>query len=526
LDTIIVPVDGATNIKLEVLDFDTLKTVYSRETGTPSTEVDGLLYNNLAEECSWFDRSILDMPDNLRTVKAIAPVARGASGGFVGPNNTLVEVPGEELTLAYTQLYPERVEEAFYDLAGNATDFFLETGSVMDFPGSVILLKRFLFEEMERPDVLDRAECFGTYGSLLSGHFLGDNFLYAARIAGNEHSYWMCHTGARNINGKPGTPSSLSTKTTSFQRMVTAEPTVAYIPIDSMPYEQADVLRLYGQLLVTPGGHDTCMSHIPVMSTYYRAFEDTSGTPVLHVDAGSWTMVAQIGGKPDIPADGYKRDIIVQGTVDGHPVVTARYGGGNDFGYIQELAAERGCRFCGEPDEKLLEETARAADCFVLPNINPVNHKTGPFPGLKGKIINELSFFSKPERAYIIANLTTALTTAHQIEAVTHDTGIPLVITAGGSKDPYFGRLLATITGRSVYALEDSDGSAVTETTTLGAAIAGKAANIGIHPYDVDVSALGITYRNLPPFTGEVSRQIKHYRERFMEEIERNIYSN
>ena len=523
METIIVPVDGATNIKLEVLDFDTLKTVFSRETESPSTEIDGLFYNCFDEECSWFDRSILEMPDSMRTVKVIAPVARGASGGLIGSNNTFIEVPGKELTLAYTQLYPDRVEEAFREITGNATDFFLETGSVRDFPGSVILIKRFLFEEMERPDVLNRAECFGTYGSLLSGHFLGDNYLHAARTSGNEHSYWMCHTGARNINEKPGTPSSLCKKIASFQRLVTAEPSVAYKPIASMPYEQAVSLRLYGHLFVIPGGHDTCMSHIPIMSSYYRAFEDTSGTPVIHVDAGSWTMVAQIGGTFELPADGYKRDIIVQGTVDGHPVVTARYGGGNDFRYIQGLVEERGSRFGGEFDEKLLEETARAADCFVLPNISPVNQRTGPFPDLKGTIINEQKFFEKPDRAYIIANLTTALTTGYQIDAVSRERDLPLVLTAGGSKDRNFGRLLATITGRNVYALEDRDGNALTETTTLGAAIAGKAASLQVHPYTVDVSPLGISYRELPPFKGEVRRPIEYYRERFMEEVERRI---
>ena len=47
----------------------------------------------------------------------------------------------------------------------------------------------------------------GGYGTLLSGHFLGDDFISAIKSAGNEHSYWMCHTGARNIREKPGTPS-------------------------------------------------------------------------------------------------------------------------------------------------------------------------------------------------------------------------------------------------------------------------------------------------------------------------------
>jgi hypothetical protein len=525
METIIVPVDGASNIKLEVLDFHSLKTIASESVETPVRDVEGLDYNCTADECAWFDRTIRTLSGDMGSVRVIAPVARGASGGLIGRDNMLCEVPGEGLTIAYTQTYPESVEDVFCELSGTEQEFFLETGSIRDFPGSLTLIKRFLYEEMERPEVLSRAEAFGTYGALLSGHFLGDDYLRAIHAAGNEHSYWMCHTGARNINMKPGTPSSLSHKIKSFWRLVPAQPSLVYKAIGKMPSEQAVSLNISGNPLVIPGGHDTCLSHIPIMATYYYDFKDTAGLSIIHVDAGSWTMVAQIGGSVDLPPDGYKHDILVQGTVDGQPVVTARYGGGNDFRFVKGLMEERGLIFCEESDERLLEETARAADCFVLPNISPVNHKTGPFPNLKGKIINENAFFGNPLRACIVTNLTTALTTVCQIDAISPDRELPVVITAAGAKAPYFGRLLATITGRGVYALVDIEGHGLTETTTLGAAIIGKAASLGVHPYRVDMCSLGVTYQKLPPFGGEIKRQVEHYRDRLMEEIRKNMDS-
>ena len=525
METIVVPVDGASNIKLEAFDFDSLTTVFSRVTGTPVAEVDGLKYNCIGTECSWFDSVISELPDRYKTVKAVAPVARGASGGLVGPDNSFVEVPGEGLILAYTQEYPEAVETAFKMLAGSEQDFFLETGSVRDFPGSLILIKRFLFEEMVRPEVLGGAQCFGTFGILLSGHFMGDDYTGAVLVAGNEHSYWMCHTGARNITEPPGTPSSLSRKIMSFRELVPHESYPVYKPIGNMPHEQAVSLGLHGDPLVTPGGHDTCLSHIPVLSTFYHAFKDRAGIPVIHVDAGSWTLAAQIGGKVELPSDGYRRDIVVQGTVDGYPVVTARYGGGNDFRHIKELMENRGYHFGGDYDERLLEEIVSAADCFVLPNISPMNHLTGPFPRIKGKIINEHAFFSDPQKAFIITNLTTAITTACQIDAIAKNTDFPIVLTAGGSRDPYFGRLIGTLTGRSVYSLFDSEGHAISETTSLGAAITGKAAYLGIHPRDVDVSGLGVKYRKLEPFRDEIKRKLKRYRERFMKEVKKESCS-
>ncbi len=52
METIVVPVDGASNIKLEVLDYDTLSNVFSRVTDSPSKEFDGLKYNSFGEECA------------------------------------------------------------------------------------------------------------------------------------------------------------------------------------------------------------------------------------------------------------------------------------------------------------------------------------------------------------------------------------------------------------------------------------------------------------------------------------------
>lgn len=521
MDTIIVPVDGASNIKLEVLDFDTLATVFSRSAVTPVTEAEGLKYNCTGEECSWFDREIQGLPETMHQAKVIAPVSRGASGGLVGRDNTLIEVPGRSLTLAYTQEYPEQVEEVFRKLAGGAEEFFLETGSVRDLPGSLTLMKRFLFEETMRLEVLARAECFGTLGVLLSGHFLGEDYLGAVRIAGNEHTYWMCHTGARDINHTAGTPASLCTRIESFGGLVPEKPHLVYEPLGRMPRKQASGLGLARAPVVIAGGHDTCLSHIPVMSTFYQAFPHRAGAPVIHLEAGTWTMAVRIGGPAHLPEDGYQRDILVQGTVDGHPVVVARYGGGNDFKHLRELALKRGIQFGKEPDEILLAEILSAADCFVLPNISPVNRLTGPFPHVQGKIINEPAFFRSGQRAFLVANLSSAITTSVQLGHIAGKDRVPVILTAGGSRDRYFRRLIATLAPGEVYAMFDSHGRAISETTALGAAIVGKAACLDTHPYRVDLSSLGISYRRVEPFSDQISRELDHYRDRFIREVKK-----
>ena len=517
--TILVPVDGASNIKLEVLDFDTLVTVHSATTETPSSRHEGLNCNDTGKEFDWFDSVIQSLPAEHRAAAIVAPVARGASGGLVGADNSLVEVPGQRLTLAYTQGYPAAVNDEFARLAGSREDFFEETGSIRDLHGSLTLLKRFLFEEMVRPQVLARATAFAHYGALMGGHFLGDDYLAAVRLAGNEHSYWMSHAGTRAVRSQPGTPSQAADAVSSFQRLVPAQPSVCYQPLGIMPAAQAALLKLTAAPKVVCGGHDTCLSHIPILSTFYQAYPSAVGKPVVQVEAGTWTMIAQMGGAPRLPGDGYTRDIIIQGTVDGEPVVTARYGGGADFAHLKKHAETGGRSFDNQWDEAALIKLLKEAACFVLPNINPSNHGTGPFPLVNGRIVNEAAFMASGVTAYLATNLLTALTTAWQVAAISTDPTVPMVLTAGGSKDPLFATLLATLTGRPVYAMFDRNGNAVTETTTLGAAIVGKAACLDIHPYKVDTSTLGIKYRAVSPLPGELPRALESYRAQWLRHL-------
>jgi len=514
---IITPIDGATNIKLEVLDFDTFETVFTKTTQTPVKTFNGLQFNCSGTEFDWFDRTISKLPQKYKNVSVIAPAARGASGGLVGKDSSLIEVLGQNLTLAYTQRYPKDVEKRFQEITGSGEKFYKETGSVRDLPGSLTLLKRFIFEELKRPELLKKSAGFGTYGILISGHFLGNDYLKAVTEAGNEHSYWMCHTGARDVNKPPGTLSSAAQKVESFKKLVPEKQVVCYNAIDKMPSDTAKFLDLNTQPLIIPGGHDTCLSHIPIISTFYKRFPEKKNKPAIQVDAGTWTMTAQIGGKTKLPEKGYQKDIIVQGTVDGEPVVTAKYGGGNDFRYLNNITKLN--KFY---DQNILVTILSEKNIFVLPNINPDNYGTGPFPTLKGRIINKELFFNNPTFAYVTANLTTALTTSYHIEEISQDKNIPVIITAGGSKDELYGRLITSITDREVFAMFDKNGNPISETTTLGAAIAGKAAFKGTHPYKVDISPLRIKYRSFEPFNNKIINLIKEYKTKFFDEIYKN----
>ena len=519
METIIVPVDGASNIKLEVLDYHTLTPLFSAVTRTPLAEWEGMKYNDSGSQFEWYEKTIAGLPSELKNARVIAPVARGASGGLIGRDGALCEVPGRALSLSYNQVYPERVERAFEELAGGEREFYHETGSILSYPGSLTLLKRFLLEQMERPEVLERADCFAAYGTMLAGHFLGPDYRTAVRYAGNEHGYWMCHSGARDINEIPGTPSSTSTKIESFADLVPNKTAAVYEPLGKISSRQALSLGINVDTLTIPGGHDTCLSHIPVQASISGRYSGKAARKIIHLEAGSWTMVSLIGDKPGLPEDGYRRSVVVQGTVDGLPVVTSMYGGGRDFSYLKALAAEREASFRPGQDTKTLEKVCAESNCFVLPNINPENNGTGPFPEIRGRIVEPERFFADGELAMAISELCMANTAVCQIEALTGDKAIPLVLTGGGSKDQLFSRLLATISEHGVYTLVDSHGKLISETTTLGAAIAGKAACEGVHPDKIELQSVGMSFCEVEPFAQDLKDLLLEYRKKFVEQL-------
>ena len=139
---------------------------------------------------------------------------------------------------------------------------------------------------------------------------------------------------------------------------------------------------------------------------------------------------------------------------------------------------------------------------------------------MKGGIINEAAFFADASTAYLAGNLMTIMATAQQVTAISPDARTPVVLTAGGSKDAFFAAALAALTGHPVFAMFDKNGQAVTETTTLGAAIIGKAACLGIHPYQVDTAALGVTYRQSESFSADLVAALQEYRTKWMRLLE------
>jgi sugar (pentulose or hexulose) kinase len=523
MKTIIVPGDGASNIKISVYDFETLETVFETSTTTPAGEIDGYKCNHIKEEFDWFDKTIQSIPENLKNTEAISPVTRGASAAMIGENNIILDTDDGMNTIAYTQPYPDEVEKEFMNVVKSTENFFKECGSVASFPGSTCLIKRLFFEKIIRPEIYEKAKAFASFPMLIAGHFLDNNYLKAVKTAGNEHSYWMCHSGGRNIRKEPGTPSSLTEYIDRFWDLLPKNIFYPYKAISTTTPKISATLGIPTSTKVLPGGHDTCLSHIPIVSSFYKSKPEYESIPIFQLEAGTWTMGAQLGGnsKSAIPNDGYAKGIVVQGTVDGEATVTTMYGGGFDFREIKTLVENKGLTFKALFNENLLVNLLKKDLAFALPNINPNNYGTGPFQQVKGKIVNEDIFFSSGEAAYIFANLCITATACHQAELVISDSKTPIIITAGGSKDMYFGKLVATFTGRTVYAGIDKNGNALTETTSLGAAILGKAACLKIHPYDVDISSLGIEYNKITPFEGKTKELILNYRELFMKEIQK-----
>ena len=519
--TILVPVDGASNIKLETLDFETLATMHSATTETPAAQSDGLAYNATGREFDWFDSIIQSLPENFRAAAVVAPVARGASGGLVGADNTLMEAPGQRLTLAYTQGYPEAVNERFAKLAGSREEFFQETGSIRDFPGSLTLLKRLLYEEMVRPQLLARAAGFGQYGALMGGHFIGDDYLAAIKQAGNEHSYWMCHTGTRDVRSKPGTPSQASRQVKGFQRLVPQPPSVCYKSIGTMPAAQAEASETFrpaaggsGRARHLPVAPSHSLDLLSGLSRRRRQTGVAGGSR--HVDddrpdgrrgqsAGRW-----LHPRHHHSGNGGRR-------TGGHRALWRRRG----FLASQKTRSVQGLGFDHRQDRRDNGQDFEGGRllCVCPTSIRPTM-APGHFRRSKAASSTKRHFSPMASPPTSSSNLMTAMTTAHQVAAISSDASVPIVLTAGGSKDPLFGTVLATLDRPSgiCHVRPERPGGHRDDHARRGHCRQG-----GVSGHPSLQSGHGCAGREIPPdcaaYTGEMALALQAYRAKWMQQV-------
>ena len=524
---IFVLMDGASNLKLLVFDSKTFETVKGVDTDSSGMVVtkDAVVYNNFGQECDWFDAAIAKLdPQYRKNVLAFSSVARGATGCYVDNKNRLLDGvvggAGERLSMSYSQHRPG-VLDLYHKIVPDPVAFFNETGA---WPGAGITWGIRGLELQTNPELREQAAAFCAQHILMTGYLLGGRYLEAARVAGQEASYMLCHSGLVNVD--TGGLSSFANRSEMgpFRGLYLQGGKKGYVVAGQMPADKKAALGVEGECSIAPGGHDTTLSHIPVLAAYLQVHR---GKPqVVHVEVGSWILAKQLGGRPvKVPKNSHESGLLAQGSVDGQPGLTSLYGGGFDFRELKKqvegkIGKGKFQAKEGGVDEALLTQIADKADTFVLPNISSNSKGTGPWTKVNGRIINEEKFFSDGESAFILSNLMTAITTAAHVSLITKTSkDTPIVLTGGGAKDPYYGRLLATLTGRKVLVMKDKNGDAVVETTALGAAMMAKAAVEGKHPHNVDLKPLGITFQEVDAFTGRTATAIQGYKQKFMEQI-------
>ena len=329
-----------------------------------------------------------------RAAAVVAPVARGASGGLVGADNTLMEVPGQRLTLAYTQGYPDAVNEQFAKLAGSREEFFQETGSIRDFPGSLTLLKRLVFEEMVRPQLLARAAGFRPVRRA-HGRAFHRRRLPRRHQAGRQraqlldvpHRHARCPQQTRHAQqGQPG-------RSKRFSSLVPAQPSVCYKSIGTMPAAQAKQSETFHPA----AGGSGRTRHLPIAPAH--SLDILSG-----LSRGGWQTGAAGGSRhlDDDRPDGRR------GQSAGRRLHPRHHHSGNrgrrtgrhrplrrrrGFLASEETRPVQGARVrqllgCRATDQAA--ERSRRASCCPT-SIRPTT-APGPFPQVKGRIINEPAF--------------------------------------------------------------------------------------------------------------------------------------
>lgn len=377
----------------------------------------------------------------------------------------------------YTYRFPSQVNQKFEELCVSIEDYYQETGSVAECPTGFLLLKKLLYYELMRPDIINNAAYFIIFPLLFSGHYLKGKYAEAWKNGGNQTTFWLAHTGARKINQYPNTMvSSVAKKINSFSRLVPIEKKHdATKNLGLISKSKAKQLGFQNAPIIFPGSHDFALSDYAsnfIFRNKYPGIED-----FFHLEVGTWSACSLISRNKRqliLPFNGYKKGIITCGSIENVSRATALYGGGQDFKYVQQIFEKREIDFKVDyVDLKTLKLVLRDSDCFLLPNISPDSYNSGPFPELKGKILNKEKFFNKNIHIpYIVTNLSVVLAIAYQIELISSNTGIPIVVTGGGSDDKYYTLLLSLVTGRDVYIIKETKTEKpFKETSSMGAAL-------------------------------------------------------
>ncbi len=530
--------DGLTSSRLDVYELETMRRLRRLEGWSwPSQLIvgaDGRLWFDIPDAVDQF-MSELGRFERADEIAVVVPVARGATVALLDGRGELLPREIEDIegkkrrggVISYVNAVSPETDAVFDTMAGPA-ERYREYGLPPNFTSYAIPARTIVALANEHPELVEEAGRLAFGPEIIARLACGAGAL--AVRGGMELTYLMCHTGLwKEMQWSP-----LARAVDEFVMDMTGKrligglmpeaPARSSEVFDHISGEVAASRGLDERTMVLNGGHDSTIADVPVIAAFRKAFGPDE---FIHFQAGSWGMARVITAEATaaLPDDGFGKNVMYQGDLDGNPVLTASAPTGIEFqNYAGDGPGGRGVLLSeleldglpvGSYDIDTLRRVVTERAIFVTPGVAA---GIGPYPrsisGVHG--MESIRADRSGQLAYIALNLETSIMAAASIELVSGGgRRAAVVLSAGASADPLFRSLVATLMAdRQVYYVADASGRALTETTTDGGFLLAVEHITGTPAYDIDVSGLGYNLKRVEP-VGEVIEGLASYRGEF-----------
>jgi L-fuculokinase len=458
---------GKTNKKIVIYDQD-LNVLASVYESFPTQKKYDMEIEDVDNVDNWFLRQLKNFAQKF-PIRIISVTTHGATFACIDKEGDF-SVP----VVSYTNEPGEKFHENFYKAVGKSPDELQQITATAELKALINPAKGLYYIKNKFPKEFKRTKHilpFPQYfGYLLTGK------------PGADYTYLGCHTYLWDFHKFKY---SVAAKKLKLKKYLPKKIEKSWNILGTITPRVAETTGLPKDTAVTMGIHDSNASLLPYL------IKKKNERFVLN-STGTWCVAMRAAEEVSFKPDEIGKVVFYNISAFGKPVKTAILMGGLEFDTYTDLLKKLNVEEKFPPfDPNLYKYIIAEKKLFILPG---VVKGTGQFPDSDPRVVegdevvpldavmsgeNIPEFFIDFPAAYAVLNISLAIQTKVALERVGLEKGDPIYVEGGFRNNPDYNALLTALFPDSPVYL-----TSISEATSYGAAILGKAAAEGKDPVD------------------------------------------